>query len=60
MIKMVFVENMNAHPNKAKEYQQLKLALVEKYKFEPNKYSEGKSNFINLAEAEAIAWKSSN
>jgi len=54
-----FVEFMNAHPGSATEYEILKVELESKYKKDPNKYSEGKSEFIKNIDAEAAKWKNS-
>ena len=54
----IFVDFMNAHPGKATEYEKLKISLLNKYKYEPNKYLAGKSDFIKNIDSEAIKWKS--
>ncbi len=53
----LFIAFMNAHPDKAAEYEKLKIALSTKYKERPEKYSQGKSAFIHAIDAEAIKWK---
>lgn len=55
----LFVEFMNAHPDKAAEYDKLKMKLLNKHKEEPDKYSQGKAVFIQSMDAEAIKWKNS-
>ncbi len=55
----LFVEFMNSHPNRAAEYEKLKMKLSSKYKEEPEKYSQGKSVYIQAIDAEAIEWKNS-
>jgi GrpB-like predicted nucleotidyltransferase (UPF0157 family) len=43
----IFFRNyLNRHPEKAKEYEKLKLKLMEKYKNNRELYTEGKSEFI--------------
>ncbi len=50
----IFVEFMSAHPDRAAEYEKLKIELSNKYKEEPEKYSQGKSVFIKTMDSEAI------
>lgn len=54
-----FVEFMNSHPGSAAEYETLKVELESKYKQKPNKYSEGKSEFIKNIDEKAAEWKNS-
>lgn len=53
----LFVEFLNAHPDRATQYEMLKIKLASKYKLEPDKYTEGKSAFIQAIDVEALAWK---
>jgi len=53
----LFVEYMNAHPDKAAEYLALKTELVKKYRDSPEKYSSGKAVFIDMIENLAMKWK---
>jgi GrpB-like predicted nucleotidyltransferase (UPF0157 family) len=55
----LFVEFMNAHPDRVAAYEKLKIELAGKYKQEPDKYSEGKAAFIKDIDAEAAVWKNS-
>ena len=55
----LFVEFMNAHPDRAAEYEILKMELSSKYKQESEKYSQGKSVFIHNIDLEALKWKHS-
>lgn len=53
----LFVAFMNAHPDKAEEYEALKTALSIEHKNSAEDYSQGKSAFIRAVDAEAIKWK---
>ena len=53
----LFVEYMNSNRDRALEYEELKMNLLNNYKEEPEKYSKGKSVFIRNINAEAINWK---
>jgi len=53
----LFVEFMNFFPNKALEYENLKVMLMAKYALDPQLYSNGKSVFINRIDTEATIWK---
>lgn len=55
----LFVAFMNAHPDKAREYEALKTALSIEHKNSAEDYSQGKSAFIKAVDAEAIKWKNS-
>ncbi len=55
----LFVEFMNAHPDKAADYEALKVALSIKHQGSAESYSQGKSTFIKAIDAEAINWKNS-
>lgn len=46
--ELYFRDYLNEHPDIAKEYQELKLNLWEKYEHDRNTYTEKKSNFIKI------------
>ena len=48
-----FVDFLNNHPIKAREYESLKIELAIKYKSSPNEYSKEKSAFVRQVEIEA-------
>jgi len=48
-----FRDYMNSHPKKAEKYSKLKEKLAEKYRYDPQKYSQGKNDFIKEVEAAA-------
>jgi len=54
---ILFVDFMNAHPNWVAEYEHLKIALSNRYKNEPQKYSQGKADFLQAIDLEAVKWK---
>ena len=54
---LAFRDYLYVYPGKAKEYQALKLRLVEKYKGNKKAYNNGKNAFIKKIEREAIQWK---
>ena len=53
----LFVEFMKVHPDKAADYERLKIKLARKYKNQPDQYSQSKSTFIHAIDLEASAWK---
>lgn len=53
---LLFVVYLNAHPEKAHEYQQLKLRLSQKHRFDPEKYTHGKSEWIREMDRQAAEW----
>ncbi|MEN8180342.1 MAG: GrpB family protein [Pseudomonadota bacterium] len=55
----LFVEFMNAHPLEASKYETLKLDLANKFMHEPDRYSEGKSGFIQIIDKKALQWEHS-
>lgn len=50
----LFVEYMNARPDRAADYEALKTALSIEHKDSPESYSQGKSAFIRVVDIEAI------
>jgi len=50
----LFVEYMNARPDKMAEYALLKTELAKKYRDSPEKYSAGKAAFIDMIENSAM------
>jgi GrpB-like predicted nucleotidyltransferase (UPF0157 family) len=54
---LLFIEFMNSHPNRAAEYENLKMESSSQYKEDPEKYSQSKSIFIQNIDIEASAWK---
>lgn len=54
---LLFVVYLNAHPEKAHEYEQLKLRLSQKYRFDAEKYTQGKSEWIQKTDREAAEWE---
>lgn len=52
----LFVDFMNAHPNKATKYEKLKIKLISLYSELPDKYSQGKFEFIQQMDTEVIEW----
>lgn len=53
----LFVAFMNAHPDKAADYEALKTALSIEHKNSAESYSQGKSAFIKAVDTEAVKWK---
>lgn len=53
---LLFVVYLNTHPEKAHEYEQLKLRLSQKYRFDAEKYTFGKSEWIQKTDREAAEW----
>lgn len=53
---LLFVVYLNARPEKAHEYEQLKLRLSQKYRFDAEKYTIGKSEWIQKTDQEAAKW----
>ena len=53
----LFVEYMNAHPDKVAEYSALKTELASRYRDSPEQYSAGKATFIDMIESAAMKWK---
>jgi GrpB-like predicted nucleotidyltransferase (UPF0157 family) len=47
-----------AHPDKAREYSKLKEKLVNKYTYDVENYTNGKSDFIKEIDKKAKLWKS--
>ena len=56
---LAFRDYLYVFPDKAKEYQTLKLRLVEKNQGDKNAYINGKNEFIKKIEREALHWKRS-
>ncbi len=54
---LLFIEFMNSHPNRAAEYEKLKVKSAGQHKDYPEKYSQSKSIFIHNIDVEASAWK---
>ncbi len=52
-----FRDYLNAHPQKAAEYETLKLALAEKFPDDRNSYTNGKAELIGRLLAEAKRWR---
>jgi GrpB-like predicted nucleotidyltransferase (UPF0157 family) len=52
-----FRDYLIAHPDKAKEYCQLKKQLATKFREDIENYSEGKTEFIQEIDKQAIDWK---
>lgn len=55
-----FRDYMNAHPEQAHKYSQLKETLADKYPHDINKYNEGKSDFIAEIDSKAAIWSNNN
>ena len=53
----LFVEFMNTHPEEAFKYEQLKIELANTFMHDPDKYSEGKSKFMQAIDCKAYQWK---
>jgi len=53
----LFVAFMNAHPDRAAEYEKLKIALANQYREAPEQYAQGKSVFIRAMDEEAVQWR---
>ena len=53
----LFVAFMNAHPDKAADYEALKTRLSIEYKNSAESYSQGKSAFIKAVDSETVKWK---
>ncbi len=51
-----FRDYMRAHPQKARQYSQLKETLAAKYPNDIDKYIEGKNDFIKEIDREAAKW----
>ena len=45
--KLIFRDYLRAHPDVAKEYEQLKFKLAEKHLYDREKYTDEKLNFVN-------------
>ncbi len=54
---LAFRDYLRSHPECCGEYEALKRGLVEIYKFEPFRYTDGKADFIQKTLAVAKAWK---
>jgi GrpB-like predicted nucleotidyltransferase (UPF0157 family) len=54
----LFVEYLNANPNKALDYQKLKEKLCFRFREDPESYTLGKNDFIRSIESEMYSWKS--
>jgi len=54
---LAFRDYLYVFPDKAKEYQALKLWLVEKHGSDKEAYINGKNDFIKRIEREALRWK---
>lgn len=52
-----FRDFLRAHPQHAQQYEALKQMLVSKYSMDRDKYTEGKSDFINEMNAKAALWR---
>lgn len=55
-----FRDYLNAHPQKAAEYEALKLTLAEKFPDDRTSYTSGKSELISRLLKEAKGWKERN
>jgi len=53
---LFFVVYLNVHPEKAHEYEQLKLRLSKKHRFNAEKYTFGKSDWIQEVDKQAAEW----
>ena len=53
----LFVEFMNTHPEEASKYGQLKIELANTFMHDRDKYSEGKSKFIQAINFKVRRWK---
>lgn len=53
--RVLFVRHLNEHPAKAKEYEDLKVQLIQDYPWERRKYLEWKWTFINQTTQEAMS-----
>lgn len=51
-----FRDYLNAYPDKAKEYEALKISLSERFAHDRNSYINGKSEFIRHTLRKALAW----
>jgi GrpB-like predicted nucleotidyltransferase (UPF0157 family) len=54
---LAFRDYLRTHPNKAKEYEVLKINLVKKYSEDREAYINGKDGFIKELERLALLWK---
>ncbi|TYR81754.1 GrpB family protein [Priestia megaterium] len=52
-----FRDYLRHHPDAAREYEQLKKQLAAQYRFEPQKYVDGKTLFIKEIDQKAFQWK---
>ncbi|MGW5889242.1 GrpB family protein [Priestia megaterium] len=52
-----FRDYLRTHPDAAKEYETLKTELAHRYRFEPEKYVENKTNFIHKIDGLALKWR---
>jgi len=52
-----FKEYLIAHPDKAREYSELKEKLVNKYTYDVENYTNGKNDFIKEIDKKAKLWK---
>jgi GrpB-like predicted nucleotidyltransferase (UPF0157 family) len=54
--ELLFRDFLRAHPERAREYQELKQRLAILFRRDPGAYTEGKTDFIKQVLAEAAAW----
>lgn len=52
-----FRDYLIVHPETARAYQNLKLQLARRFRFEPAQYTTGKDAFIRAVDARAAAWR---
>lgn len=53
---LVFRDYLRAHPKIASEYGALKIELAQKFKHDPEAYQEGKHDWIQKMEKQALQW----
>lgn len=56
---LVFRDYLRAHPKEAQQYGDLKLQLAQSYPTNITSYIEGKHDFVQQLEKQAIAWQAS-
>lgn len=52
-----FRDYLRAHPAEARAYQELKLALAERFTDQPKRYTSAKSDFIQVLDQRAALWR---
>jgi GrpB-like predicted nucleotidyltransferase (UPF0157 family) len=54
-----FRDYLRAHPDAARDYEDLKLTLAEAHTWDPKAYTRGKTDLIRVLDRQAAAWRAS-